>query len=641
MTRARQDRLLALLTRNGEWETAASLADALGVTPRSIRSYVNAVNSRVPSGAAIESGPSGYRAGADSSAALRAGNALEAGTPRDRLHTLVRALLDSSNGIDVFETADSLHVSTATLDADLARVRGLLGGTELTLERSASTARLRGTEMAQRRLLSKLAHDEMEAGLFDLAALRRTLGEGSVGAQAFGPFKSELVSELGAMGYFVNEFGIGDVVMHIAIAADRISHDRALERAATDTSPAHSEVAALLDRLTLAHLGVQLGAGDREHLATLVLTRVVAPGAPSADDARARLDPAVEASVRSVVERAAADFLVDIAHEDFILRLALHVQNLLHRAKEQAWSRNPLTRSLKSTYPMIFDVAVYIASGLQQSLGIPIQDDEIAYIAMHVGGRLERSRRADQLLTATIVCPGYYELHELLRSSVDRSLGQAIEVVGVETRFDPDWDSIDTDLVLSTIDPAHPSDRIVRIQPFLTDSDVERVQSAAGRIRRGRRLARLRTELERYFDPTAFVRGIEAHGAEPGVIRELGSLLVAQSVIDDDYVDRAIEREALSSTAFTDALAVPHAMGMTATRTRIAIGIADPSIAWGEGRVQVVALVAFSETDREAFQTVFEQFVEVFSERDSVQRIVRRGTDFTAFLDELVAVIDG
>jgi lichenan operon transcriptional antiterminator len=86
---------------------------------------------------------------------------------------------------------------------------------------------------------------------------------------------------------------------------------------------------------------------------------------------------------------------------------------------------------------------------------------------------------------------------------------------------------------------------------------------------------------------------------------------------------------------------VPHALEMTATRTAIAIGIADPSIPWGGGRVQVVALVAFSETDREAFQTVFEQFVEVFSERESVQRIVRRGTDFSGFLDELVAVIDG
>lgn len=639
MTRARQDRLLALLVRDGEWATAAALADVLGVTPRSIRSYVTALNARV-GGAAVESGPQGYRAGPDAAAALRAAAPGDAGTPRDRLHTLVRRLLDSEDGIDVFATADALFVSPATLEADLGRVRGLLGGTELTLERSAATARLRGTETAQRRLLSRLAHDEMDAGSFDLEALRRTLGAESVGAQAFGPFKADLVAELGGRGYFVNEYGIGDVVMHIAIAADRIARGRALEGTAGDPSAAERDIAELLRRLTLTHLGVSLGAGDRQHLARLVLTRVVAPGG-AAEDARAHLDPVVADAVREVVARAAAEFLVDIAHDDFVLRLALHVQNLVHRAREQAWSRNPLTRSLKTSYPMIFEVAVFIASGLHESLGIPILDDEIAYIAMHVGGRLERSRRADSMLTATIVCPGHYELHELLRSSVDRSLGQAIEVVGVETRVDPDWAAIGTDLVLTTIDPPVPGERIVRIQPFLTDADVDRVQAAAARIRRARRLQRLRAELERYLDASAFVRGLDAAAGESGVIRRLGALLVAQGVIDDAYVARAIEREELSSTAFTDALAVPHAMGMTATRTRIAVGIADPSIPWGDGRVQVVAFVAFSEADRTAFQTVFEQFVEVFSERDSVQRIVRRATDFASFLDELAAVIDG
>jgi lichenan operon transcriptional antiterminator len=640
VTRVRQDRLLTLLVRDGEWATAATLADAVGVTPRSIRSYVTALNARVPSGAAVESGPHGYRAGPDAAVALRAGGA-DAGTPRDRLHTLVRALLDAPDGIDVFETADALHVSAATVDADLARVRALLAGTELTLERSAERARLRGTELAQRRLLSRLAHDEMDAGSFDLVALRRTLGERSVGAAAFGPFKTDLVAELGGLGYFVNEIGISDVVMHIAIAADRVAQDRALEAGADQTRPAQNEVAGIIARLAQRHLGVELREADLQHLATLVLTRVVAPGLDTAaDQARSRLDPAVEAAVREVVETAAGEFLVDIVHEDFILRLALHVQNLQHRAKEQAWSRNPLTRSLKSTYPMIFEVAVFVASRLQERLGIPLPDDEIAYIAMHVGGRLERSRRADQLLTATIVCPGYYDLHELLRSSVDRSLGQAVEVVGVETRVDPDWTTIDTDLVLTTIDPPAPSDRIVKIQPFLTGADVERVQAAAGKIRRARRLARLRTELERYFDASAFMRGITGEHGEEAVIRRLGSTLVARGVIDDDYVARTIERERMSSTAFTDALAVPHALGMTATRTAIAIGIAETSIPWGDARVQVVALVAFSETDREAFQTVFEQFVEVFSERESVQRIVRRSTDFTGFLDELVAVID-
>ncbi len=642
VSRARQDRVLALLTRDAEWITAAELADAIGVTPRSIRSYVTAVNGRVPAGVAIESGPQGYRAGPDAAAALRAGG-LEAGTPRERLHRLVRTLLAAPDGIDVFETADAFHVSPATLDADLGRVRSLLGGTELVLERTASRARLRGSEIAQRRLLSRLVHEETEDGAFDLDALRRALGEDSLGAAAFGPFKEAIVAELTGLGYFVNEFGIGDVMMHIAIAADRVTRDHALDDTGMgEGGDAAARIEDVIDRLSARHLGVAFGAGDLRHLAALVQSRVVAPGAGEPVDViRERLDPEVAAAVREVVARAAAEFQVDIDHEDFVLRLGLHVQNLRMRAREQAWSRNPLTRSLKTTYPMIFEVAVYLSEGLRGLLGISLLDDEIAYIAMHVGGRLERSRRADTLLSATIVCPGYYELHELLRSSVARSLGQAVTVVGVETRVDPDWTSIDTDLVLTTIDPPVSSERFVRIQPFLTDADVERVQAAAGRVRRARRLARLRAELERYFSSDAFVYGLRPDEGEEAVITRLGSLLVAQGVIDDDYVQRTLEREQLSSTAFTDALAVPHALGMTASRTAIAVGIADPSIPWGEGRVQVVAMVAFSESDRAAFQTVFEQLVEVFSERESVQRIVRRGTTFAAFLDELVAVVDG
>ncbi len=643
MTRARQDRLLALLARDGAWATAATLADAIGVTPRSIRSYVTALNARVAPGTAVESGPLGYRAGSDAATALRTGGGADVGTPRDRLHTVVRRLLDSDDGLDVFATAGELHVSPATLEADLARVRALLSGTELTLERSASTARLRGGEMARRRLLSRLAHDEMEAGAFDLAALRRSLAGTAVDTDAFGAFKTDLVAELGTLGYYVNELGIADVVLHIAIAADRVAHRHPLATDPEAGDAAGAEVAPVIERLVAEHFGVTLGAGDLQHLSALVLTRVIAPGGGAGQErTRPRLDPQVEAAVRAAVGRAAGEFLVDINEEDFIVRLALHVQNLRHRAQDQAWSRNPLTRSLKSTYPMIFELAVYIAGELDAELGFPLPDDEIAYIAMHVGGRLERSRRGAQLLTATIVCPGYYELHELLRSSVDRSLGQAIEVVGVETRVDPDWENLGTDLVLTTIDAPVAGDRIVRIQPFLTEADVERVQAAAGRVRRGRRLARLRTELERYFPPDAFVRGLEVdETGEEGVIRRLGALLVGQGVIDADYVERAIQRERMSSTAFTDALAVPHAIGMTATRTAIAVGIAEGSIPWGDARVQVVAMVAFSEGDREAFQTVFEQLVEVFSERDSVQRIIRRGVDFPAFLDELVAVIDG
>lgn len=636
MSRQRQDQLLAMLRRDDSWATAASLADQLGVTPRSIRSYVAALNARTAG--AVESGPAGYRAGPGASQAAKTPDAQ--GTPRARLHHLIRTLVDEIDGIDVYAAALAMHVSETTLENDLARVRALLEGTRVVLERDRDQVRLRGDEQALRRLLSRLAQDEMDAGPLRPEALQRALAPETVPAEAVGPFKAALVRELGALGYYVNELAISDVLLHITIAAERVAAGRALTDRAEPAGGAVVAVGETLARLAQEHFGVRLGGGDRQHLAGLLLTRVVAPGEQQPERAGNLVDPEVERAVRAEIEQAARDYQVDLVDDVFILRLALHVQNLLSRAQEQAWTRNPLTQSLKSSYPMIFEVAVSVASGLHDRLGVPLQEDEIAYIAMHVGGRLERSRTADAILTATIVCPGYRELQELLRSSVDRSLGRLIEVVRVDTSVDPDWSSLDTDLVLSTIPGVGGDERVVRITPFLAEADIERVQQAAARIRRSRRLSRLREELQRYFSADAFIVPVPDAGEE-AIIRLLGDRLLASGPIGEDYVENTILREHMSSTAFTDALAVPHALQMTAQRTAIAIGIADGSVAWGDGRVQVVALAAFSESDRDAFQTVFEQFVEVFSERESVQRIVRRATDFDAFLDELVAVIDG
>lgn len=641
MSRTRQNRLLTHLVGVQGWVTAASLADFLGVTPRSVRAYVAALNARVPDAVVVESGARGYRAGPAANAALREGTA-EPGTPEDRLHQLLQRLLESEQPLDIHDTADEIYVSSATIEGDLARVRSFLIGSGLALERHGSRVWLQGTEMAHRRLLSRLVHDQTEMKSLDFPALMRVLGEGSVGAEAYARFKNDLVEALGDLGYFVNEYAIADVLMHIAIAADRIARGRTLSVGKGHLRDDQVAIGEVLDRLAERHFGIRFSGGDREFLTTVVLSRVVAPRSDTVKSiARERVSPAVQAAVQDACTAAAAAYLIDLSGDDFIWRLILHVQNLVERASGSAWSRNPLTRTLKASYPMIFEVAVYIATRLQERLGIPLVDEEIAYIAIHVGARLERNRADDIPPTATIVCPGYHDLHSLLRSSVDRSLGKAIEVVRVETRADPDWASMDSDLILTTIDPPRRSDRIVQIPLFLSDTDVERVHAAAMKVRRARRLARLRAELEKYFSPRAFVRDLDPDSGEEAIIHRLGALLVAEGVIDQTYVERSIDRERMSSTAFTESLAVPHALSMTATRTAIAVGMAGRPIPWGESRVQVVVMVAFSESDRAAFQTVFEQLVEVFSEHDSVQRLVRSGTDLPAFLDELVAVIDG
>jgi lichenan operon transcriptional antiterminator len=83
---------------------------------------------------------------------------------------------------------------------------------------------------------------------------------------------------------------------------------------------------------------------------------------------------------------------VDLTGEGFLTRLGLHMQNLVQRSREGAIARNPLTKSLKSAYPMIFEIAVALVGEIGHQLDLNVGDDEIAYVTMHVGGELERGR---------------------------------------------------------------------------------------------------------------------------------------------------------------------------------------------------------------------------------------------------------
>ena len=58
--------------------------------------------------------------------------------------------------------------------------------------------------------------------------------------------------------------------------------------------------------------------------------------------------------------------------------------------------------------------------------------------------------------------------------------------------------------------------------------------------------------------------------------------------------------------------------------------------------ITLIAFSAFSAAGRTTFQTVFDQFVTVFSDRDYVQHVqlVRKAVDFPTFIDELVRGID-
>jgi lichenan operon transcriptional antiterminator len=111
-------------------------------------------------------------------------------------------------------------------------------------------------------------------------------------------------------------------------------------------------------------------------------------------------------------------------------------------------------------------------------------------------------------------------------------------------------------------------------------------------------------------------------------------------IIDESYIESAIEREQMSSTIFVEGLAVPHAMSMTAERPTIALAVNETATPWGDQRVNVVAFIAFAASGRDEFQTVFEQFVDVFSDRGHMNEVIKNSSTFEGFIDTLVHIID-
>ena len=629
----RNERLLGHLARADGWMTAAELSDRLGVSTRSVRSYVTALKASAAPHDVVESSTSGYRLDRDAYAdfiAQSGSGAGDAESPRDRLYHLIRRLADAPNGLDLHLLAESLFVSDSTIEADLRKLRAELEGTGLRLARQGATVRLTGPEQALRMLLSRLFRDEEAHGFLELASIEREFASSDLGA-----FKTDLIAMLDAHGYFVNEYGINNVLLHVAIAVDRT---RTVRPTSDGAAEGVDEISSELAGLAIRHFGTALQPDDLEYLALLLTTRVITRGYPGAADASAAVDHEVGV-VRAIVERVGEEYLVDLDDEDFVIRLSLHLHNLLARAKHKSYSRNPMSRSIKTAYPMIYEVAVFIASEVQRREGIHINDDEISYIALHVGSHLERRSKREERVTCAIVCPNYYDMHVMLRHRIEALLGDELQVDIVITRTDVDWSHLASDIVITTIESGSFAPNVVTIRPFITENDVADVRRAIARVRRQRRRMRLADELLVFFDESLFLRNVVADD-ETAMIRSLGARMIDAGVITSDYVDGAIERERMSSTAFTETLAVPHAMSMTATRTAICIAVNETPMWWGGNRVNVIALIAFSASDRDRFQRVFDQFVSVFADRADAQQLVRNGVDLPSFIDEIVHAID-
>ena len=575
-------KLIRILSDYTEFVTASSLAANMDVSTRSIKSYIQEINSFYPD--AIESSREGYRI--DKQAARRILE--ESGThipqsSQERIVYIINSLIKSDTSVNTYDLCDEMYVSYSTIKNDLQAVKSRLRKYDLQLNNNHDNLTVSGLEKNKRRLLSSILYDESNVNFVNLETIQNIFPEIEIEL-----IKDSLLEIFDRFHYFVNDYSLINLVLHITIAIDRIRNRNVNTEDIHDMPPISSheyELARNIARKIEEDFQIEYNQAEVYELALLLISRATAIDYQSITVSNLGdfITPECLALVKELISDVNSFYYIDLTEPEFLIRFALHIRNLLQRSKNNYFSRNPLTEEIKTSCPLIYDVSVCLSSIIKERTGISINDDEIAYIAFHLGSTLEAQKNLSEKVTAALYCPSYYDTNVKLTDTINRHFSSELLITNIFTEERELEKAGKSDLVLSTV----PLNSVIQlpllqISPFFTEKDVQSLRRQLTEIKTNKRRKQFREYLEYLIVPEFFERRDDLTDYDQ-VVRHMVGKMVSMGYVDEDFEQDIRAREQLSATAFQD-FAIPHAMKMRAHKTGINVLISDTPVKWGISR---------------------------------------------------------
>ena len=634
MTGEPHQRLLVWLgTHPGAW-TSAELAAALGVTDRSIRNYVNRLNA-ADGPDLIQRTSKGYRL--SSASATGPLTAEPAGSRvSERAYALLRRILTSPEPVSIHDLADELDVSVSTVENSLRRLSPATGRLEVAIVRSGDRVSVQGREADQRRLMrvaitdaadpdGMLGADRLQAAYpsYDIREIRRHVAQALI-----------------ANGLYSNDYTLNPLILDLVIAVDRITDQYTLSEPGSlpdaRTDPRLGGAAKDVTEYLGYAYGIEFTPAETAAVALLIASKTtLLRGATDHDLVVEHVGAELVALVRRILVKLDDTYLVDLADDAFVANLALHTHNLLVRARAGRPQPNPLAATIRSTHPLVHELAVFFARELEHETGLSVDPDEIGFIAFHLGSALAKRRDIGDRVTISLVAPSYHDLATQLAERLAAQLGERALVSQVIETGEPEVVELTGQLVVTLIPipGLHPNRRIL-VSPLLSDADVDVIDAQVRIQHRRNTWMRLMSQLHELFHDGLFFRSPVVEGRNE-LLRLLADAMREHTAVPDDFLDQVLDREELSPTAFNDIVAIPHTLGMPAERTSIAVATFERPLDWAGTPVRLVLLVAFSAQDRNLFRDTFDQLVITLTEPANVRRLVEHGRTLGDFLAEL------
>lgn len=597
----REQELLRLLRLQNDWSTAAQLAGALSCSVRTVKSCIAGLNQRWPG--LIASSHKGFQLNRTPALWEEVQNSQRANRiPQDaesRRRCILRKLLLEKEFYDLDELANELCIATATLSNELSKLRPVLLDFHLTLRTKANRLSIRGRDANKKRLTSWLIYNETRDFInnphlmrdyfptLDLSLLRRVVTEC-----------------LARHNHTLDNNSLSSLLLNIAISVERNRHAFSSDGTTVypRTLPIPEELRQTVDEFCTDledQLNIPLTPSDRYGFCTLILARASIGGPGSRPQF---LEPSVHHLTSMILQRIRDMFALDLDTPAFTEQFALYLQNLLVLHHGGLHLRHPKLEATKQEYPYIYRIAVFVASEMEQRIGVRVSEDEIGYLALHLGGQIDAVLNARTKVNALLLYAGYYdaglELMNRIRRIFENTLAVQEIIISPDTLiYHPDC------ALLITTTPVLVSTPTVQIGEYLENRDIAVLATRIEDVRRAQLCRRVLPLLRKLLRSDLFWYAPDFTSRED-TLRTVASTLEQQGYVPDGFGDRLLASESFSSSA-VGGLALPYAAEFPATASALAVVSCPRALSWGNNRVHLIFLPVLRQEDRPLFRDLF------------------------------------
>lgn len=634
MKTSKKELFLNYIKTQHDWIDSSTLANYLNVSTRSIRKYVNEINS---TGEFILSSKKGYKVNLNNNCQTKFDSS-ENTSPDTRLNLILKELIVNSNGINIFDLSEELFVSSATIESDIVKANKFIGSYNLKIKQSRFSLKLVGNESEKRKLMSSIIFKETGSDFLSLFDVQKIYQEYNLTK-----LKENIIYILKKYNLFINEYAINSILLHLMITIDRIKKNNYIESVEVVNYIDNNidiNIAKDISDFLESEYNIALTNTELYYLVFQLTNKTTVLNYHKMDTKSLSnyINEHFVNLTKKIIKNVYDLYFIDLSDDEFVVKFTLHVKNLISRAKNNQVLRNQIPQKLKDSYPLIYDISVYICNQVQILENIEIDEDEISYISLHVGSFFDRQKLLEDKVLCALITPNYYDLQLRIVRDLEKRFNESIEVIQIfsdthNLDFDSKIDMVITTLPISNICPIP----FVYINPYPNRKDYDNIQSKFIQIKDRKNILTVQNHLEMYFSESLFMKNIYLDNAKD-YIKFMGNILHENKYVKTTYVDDVLIRENMSSTAFNNNVAIPHSMKMDALKTGVCLIVNDKPVKWGEEKVQIIAMIPINENEKEKFNYIFESFIEILSEWSNVKELTKADS-YSSFMNRIAYLI--